>query len=70
MGSECPQEGESRAFYQDQPSPLGIGAESEEGSQQKICYRVGHEPSGLDRTEDQRDGEDLRLTYMLSWPVS
>lgn len=32
---------ESRVFYQDQLSLLGMGAESEEGSQQNICYRKG-----------------------------
>lgn len=31
----------SKAFYQDLPSPLGMGTESEPRSQQLVCYCDG-----------------------------
>lgn len=34
--------------------PLGLGAESEERSQQKVCCRTPHEPVGLELEEGRR----------------
>lgn len=57
---------ESRAFYQDLPSPLTMEAESEEKPQQVVCLRTQDEAGGLDL--DERTGSEyLKLASLLHW---
>ena len=51
-------------FCQDLLSSLGMRAESEERSQNRVCYRAGNETGGLG-VEGRREREDLKLIYLL-----
>ena len=46
---------EIRVYYQSLLSPLGLGAESEERSQQVLCYRAGNVSGGLDLEMESGD---------------
>lgn len=54
-------------FCQDLLSSLGMRAESEERSQNRVCYRAGNETGGLG-VEGRREREDLKLIYLLWCP--
>lgn len=58
---------ESRMCHQDLLSPLGIGTEGEEKSQQVVCYIAGDE-TRLD-LEEREKSEDLNIAYLFGRPT-
>ena len=53
-------------YYQYLLSPLGLGAESEERSQPKVCYRSGDETGGWTWRNGGRGG-GLESAYLFPW---